>query len=241
MATRKPVDRLTTAKDAERFLDHYGVVLRYAATKGLPLASLRSAVGPAESKAALALSIDLTNHLLTAAIGIEVNVIADRLALVHRSLLPALYVLVRRGRAADDLDGLGMHARAAYALLRQRRHISAGDLRKHLGLETEPRNDPAYEALAELQRALLVARGPFEVPKTGIPYLPPEGYPYYLLVERHDDLLTAARELSIERATDLWLDRYLSAAPPVTLRKLSSLFRRFLTADEITRALSRRG
>lgn len=241
MATRKPADRLTTPKDAERFLDHYGVALRYAATKGVPLASLRSAVGPTDSKASLALSIELTNHLLANAIGIEVNVVADRLALVHRSLLPALYVLVRRGRAADDLEGLSMHARSAHALLRQRHQISVGDLRKHLGLKTEPRNDPAYEALAELQRALLVTRGPFEMPTRGIPYLPPEGYPYYLLVERHDDLPGAARKLSIERATDVWLDRYLAAAPAVTPRKLASLFRRFLMADEIARAHARRG
>ena len=115
MATRNPADRLDSAKDAERLLDHYGIVLRYAATKGVPLASLRSAAGPADSKAALALSIELTNHLLATAIGIEVNVVADRLALVHRTLLPSLYALVRRGRAADDLDGLSVHARSAYA------------------------------------------------------------------------------------------------------------------------------
>ncbi len=240
MARPTPPARLATPQDAERFLDHYGVALRYAATKGLPLASLRSAVGPADSKAALTRSIALTNHLLASAIGIEVNVVADRLALVHRSILPALYVLVRRGRATDDLDGLGMHARSAYALLRQRRQISAGDLRKHLGLEAQPRNDPAYEALAELQRALLVTRGPFEVPTHGIPYLPPEGYPYYLLLERHAELPSAARTLSVDRATDAWLDRYLAAAPPATPRKLSSLFRRFLTSDEIARALARR-
>jgi len=240
MATSKLPARLSTPTDAERFLAHHGIALRYGATKDLPLASLRSAVGPADSKAALARSIALANHLLAMAIGIEVNVVADRLVLVHRSLLPALYVLVRRGRAADDLDGLGMHARSAYALLRQRHQISAGDLRKHLGLATQPRADPAYEALAELQRALLVTRGPFAAPTTGIPYLPPEGYPYYLLLERHADLPGAARRLSVERATDLWLDRYLSAAPPVTPRKLGSLFRRFLSADEIGRALARR-
>jgi hypothetical protein len=240
MATRAPTARLATPDEAERFLEHHGLALRYAATKGLPLASLRSAVGPADSKAALMRSIALTNHLLATALAIEVNVVADRLVLVHRSLLPALYVLVRRGRAADDLEGLGMHARSAYALLRQRRQISAGDLRKHLGLATEPRRDPAYEAMAELQRALLVARGPFEVPKAGIPYLSPEGYPYYLLAERHGDLARAARRLSVERAADVWLDRYLTAAPPVTPRKLASLFRRFLTAEEIARALARR-
>jgi|SoimicmetaTmtLMA_FD_contig_61_281856_length_1122_multi_2_in_0_out_0_2 hypothetical protein len=230
--------RLKTPKDAERFLEHAGIALRYAATKGLPLASVRSAVG-AESKAALAASIALTNHLLASGIGVEVNVVADRLALVHRSLLPALHVLVRRGRPVDDLDGLSMIARSAHALLRQQHQISAGDLRRHLGLKTDVRHDPAYEALAELQRALLVGRGPFEVTNSAIPYLSQEGYPYHLLHERHPTLLREARALSVERATDLWLARYLAEAPAVAPRKLASMFRRFLGADEITRALAR--
>lgn len=230
--------RLKTPKDAERFLEHAGIALRYAATKGLPLASVRSAVG-AESKAALAASIELTNHLLASGIGVEVNVVADRLALVHRSLLPVLHVLVRRGRPVDDLDGLSMIARSAHALLRQQHQISAGDLRRHLGLKTDVRHDPAYEALAELQRALLVGRGPFEVTNSAIPYLSQEGYPYHLLHERHPTLLREARALSVERATDLWLARYLAEAPAVAPRKLASMFRRFLGADEITRALAR--
>ena len=230
--------RLTTTKDAERFLEHAGVALRYAATKGLPIASLRSAAGD-ESKAALVTSIELTNHLLASGIGVEVNVVADRLALVHRSLLPALYVLVRRGRPVEDLEGLSMIARSAHALLRQQHQISAGDLRRHLGLKTEPRRDPAYEALAELQRALLVGRGPFEVTNSAIPYLSQEGYPYHLLHERHPSLLREARALSVEAATDRWLGRYLAAAPAVTPRKLASMFRRFLGADEIAQALAR--
>ncbi len=232
--------RLTTPDAAERFLDHAGVALRYAATAGVPLGSLRSACGPTGSKAALVTSIELTNHLLATGIGIEVNVVADRLSLVHRSLLPALLVLVRRGRAADDLDGLSMNARSAYALLRQQRQISAGDLRRHLGVKSDPRHDIAYEALADLQRALLVGRGPFEMPKAGIPYLSQEGYPYHLLHDRHPDLVRAAKKLSPEQAADVWIDRYLAAAPPVTPRKLASLFRRFLTADEVAQALSRR-
>ncbi|HKV99746.1 MAG TPA: hypothetical protein VJN96_07975 [Vicinamibacterales bacterium] len=230
--------RIETPKDAERFLERHGIALRYAATKSLPLASVRSAAG-AESKAALVASIELTNHLLASGLGIEINVVADRLALVHRSLLPALLVLVRRGRRADDLDGLTMNARAAHALLRQQRQISAGELRRHLGLRSDPRHDPAYEALAELQRALLVGRGPFEVTNSAIPYLSQEGYPYYLLHERHADLVRQARALSADSAADRWLGRYLAAAPAVTPRKLASMFRRFLTADEITRALAR--
>jgi hypothetical protein len=236
----RAVNRLTTPEGAERFLEHVGVALRYAATTGLPLASLRSACGPTGSKAALVTSIELTNHLLATGIGIEINVVADRLALAHRSLLPALLVLVRRGRAADDLEGLNLYARAAYALLRQQRNISAGDLRRHLGVNTDPRHDVAYEALADLQRALLVGRGPFEMPKAGIPYLSQEGYPYHLIHLRHPDLVKAAGKLSPEKAADLWVDRYLAAAPPATPRKLASMFRRFLTADELGQALSRR-
>jgi hypothetical protein len=231
--------RIKTPKDAERFLKHAGIALRYAMAKGLPIASLRSAAGAETSKAALRTSIALTNHLLASGIGIEINVVADRLALVHRSLLPALVVLVRRGRPADDLDGLGMNARAAHALLRQQRQISAGELRRHLGLRTESRHDPAYEALAELQRALLVGRGPFEVTNSAIPYLSQEGYPYYLLHERHVELVRQARALSMDAAADLWIGRYLGAAPPVSPRKLASMFRRFLGPDEITRALAR--
>src|SRR5262245_1768268 len=194
--------RLTTPKDAERFLERTGVALRYAAAKGLPIASLRSAAGPG-TNAALVTSIELTNHLLASGIGVEINVVADRLALVHRSLLPALHVLVRRGRPIDDLDELSMNARAAHALLRQRHQISAGDLRRHLGLKTQPRDDPAYEALADLQRALLVGRGPFAVTNSAIPYLSQEGYPYHLLHERHADLLRETRGLSVDSATNL--------------------------------------
>jgi hypothetical protein len=190
--------RLKTPKDAERFLEHHGIALRYAATRGLPIASLRSAAGD-ESKAALVTSIELTNHLLASGIGVEVNVVADRLALVHRSLLPALHVLVRRGRPVDDLEGLSMIARSAHALLRQQHQISAGDLRRHLGLKTDLRRDPAYEALAELQRALLVGRGPFEVSNSAIPYLSKEGYPYHLFQDVHADLVSASAKYTASR------------------------------------------
>lgn len=224
---------LATPRDAERFLEAHGVVWRYGEAKGLPLASLRAAVGPIDSKRALETSIVLTNHLLATGAGIEVNVIADRLAIVHRSLMPALYALVRRGRAPDDLDGLDLRARSAYALARQRREVSAGDVRAHLNLPRDPRHDPAYEALADLQRQLLVARGPFAMAKTGIPYLAPEGYPYFLLHERHPEIVREARAMSVERAARQWLAGALVKAGPVTPRKVASLFRRFLNRGEI--------
>ena len=89
-------------------------------------------------------------------------VIAERVTLVHRSLVPPLYTLVRRGRALDDLEGLSVRARTALALLRERKEVTAGDVRQRLGLRADPRQDPAYAALAELTRLLLVDRGPFQ-------------------------------------------------------------------------------
>jgi hypothetical protein len=227
---------LRTPRDAERFLDAHGVVWRYGEAKGLPLASLRAAVGPIDSTRALETSIVLTNHLLATGVGIEVNVIADRLAIVHRSLLPPLYALVRRGRTPDDLDGLDLRARSAYALIKQRREVSAGDVRAHLGLARDPRHDPAYEALADLQRQLLVARGPFEMAKTGIPYLSAEGYPYHLLHVRHPDLVRDARALGVDTAAGQWIAGALVKAGPITPRKIAGLFRRFMSADEVARA-----
>jgi hypothetical protein len=98
-----------------------------------------------------------------------VHVIAERVTLVHRSLIPPLYALVRRGRPLEDLSGLGVASRATLTLLRERKEVTAGDVRKHLGLPLDARQDPAYAALAGLERLLLVDRGPFEVPKKGIP------------------------------------------------------------------------
>jgi len=169
---------ISAPRAAEDFLAKVGIALRYGATRGLPLASLYQAFAGADpDKAALARGITLTNRLLGETHGIEVHVIAERVTLVHRSLMPPLYTLVRRGRALDDLDGLSVHARTALALLRERKEVTAGDVRQRLGLRADPRQDPAYGALGELTRLLLVDRGPFQVPKAGIPYLSTEGYP----------------------------------------------------------------
>jgi hypothetical protein len=233
-------ERIETAKDAEAFLARHGVVLRYAIASGVPLASLRAACGLADAKAALERSIHVTNHLLGRAIGIEVNVIGTRLTIVHRTWFPALYRLVRRDRAPDDLAGLSLNARRAHALVIANREVSAGDVRKHLGVAATPRHDPAYDALAELQRQLLVDRGPFVVPKKGIPYLSREGYPYHLVHQAHADVVRAARALDVDEAIDWWLNACLDAGLPATPRTLASLFRAFLTSAEITASLARR-
>jgi hypothetical protein len=231
--------RLRTPRDAERFLSKYGLVLRYAAAPTVPLASLRSASGPAHPAASLETSIHLTNHLLGTARGIEVNVVGHRLVIVHRTLMPALYHLVRRGRRPTDQDGLSLAARTAYALIVERREVAAGDVRRRLGAPATARHDPAYDALAELQRQLLVDRGPFVVPTSGIPYLSREGYPYHLFHEAHADLARASRELSRDDATDRWIGTYVGAASFAAPRTLASLFRGFLTPAEIAASIER--
>jgi hypothetical protein len=236
----------STPARAERFLDRVGIALRYNATASLPIASLQRAFAgdlsrrhPAAAKADSTRAIALTNHLLGTMTGIEVHVIASRVAVVHRRVMPALYALVRRGRALDDLEGLSLHARTALALLRQRKEVSAGDVRHRLGLPPDPRNDPAYAALGELMRIVLVDRGPFEIPKKGIAYLPREGYPYHLFHEVHGDLVAAAKKLSLDAAADAFLAAYLQAAVFARARKLATLFRLFLSSAEIDGSLGR--
>lgn len=234
-------ESLKSTDDVERFLARVGMALRYQATPGIPLASLRSACGPANSKAALTRSIALTNHLLESSIGVEVNVVAGRIGVVHRSLVPALYKLVRRDRLAEDLEGLSLNAQTAHGLIAQRRAASVGDVRRLLGPAANPKHDPAYAAVAELQRAMLVDRGPFEMPASGIPYLSREGYPYRVFHQTHRALVTKAASLTVAAATDVWLTAYLQAAIFASPRHLSTLFRTFVTAAEITSSLERLG
>lgn len=229
---------ISTPRDAELFLARAGIALRYHG-KGVALASVRAATGPEDSKTALVTSITLTNHLLGTALAIEVNVIADRVVLVHRSIMPALYALVRRGRALTDLEGLSLHARTALAVIRDRREASVGDVRAALGVKTGVRQDPAYDALGELGQRLLVDRGPFEMPKSGIPYLSKDGYPYHLFHQAHADLVKAAAAYSRDDAADAFLVRYLDGGQSVTRRTLASLFKRFLTRDEIAQSIDR--
>jgi hypothetical protein len=163
--------------------------------------------------------------------------------LVHREIMPAIYTLVRRGRPPSDLDGLSQPARLAYSLMAQQREVTAGDVRRHLGVtRTGTSHDPAYEALAELQRALLVDRGPFEMPAKGVPYLSRDGYPYHLFHQAHADIVKAASRLSLERAADRVLGTYLKTMPDAAARRpvrLLSLFKLFLNKEEIAASLDR--
>ena len=88
-------------------------------------------------------------------------------------------------------------------------------------------------------RILLVDRGPFEIPKKGIAYLPKEGYPYHLFHEAHADLVAAARNLSTESAADAFLSAYLEPAAFARARKLAVMFQLFLSSAEIDTSLAR--
>lgn len=236
--TDRPV--ICTTAGAERFLERVGIALRYGASPALPLAGLQTVFAGADpDKPAATRAIELTNHLLGTMVGVEVHVIAGRVAVVHHRVMPALYAIVRRGRPIDDLDGLSLNARTALAVLQQRREASAGEVRQRLGLRPDPRNDPAYAALGELMRILLVDRGPFEIPKKGIAYLPKDGYPYHLFHEAHPDLVAASKKLTIESAIDRFLSAYLDAAVFARAPKLATMFKLFLSRTEIDASLAR--
>ncbi|MGH9410626.1 MAG: hypothetical protein ACRD1V_14360 [Vicinamibacterales bacterium] len=233
----EPAPFLRTGNDAVRFLRRVGVALRYGAGAALPLASMyHAASGPDRDNAALVHAIEVTNHVLETANGIEVNVIADRLCLVDRAVMPFLYILVRRGRSGDDLAGLTLNARRAYQMIRDQRQTTAGRLRRHLGAPAGQKIDPAYEALSELQKALLVDRGPFEVRRSGVPYLSKEGYPYHLLEAVHPDLVDSA--VSVPSAARGLLSAYLGGARFCSIAKLKTMFRLALRSEEIDEALS---
>ncbi len=218
------------ARPAERFLLRVGVALRYGGTAGLPLASLYDVLGARADRASLSRAIALTNQLLGEAQAIEVHVIAGRVTLVHRSVMPSVYALVRRGRELSDLSGLSVHARTALSLLHQRTRVSAGEVRQRLGLRFDARHDVAYEALGELARRLFVDRGPFEIPKAGIPYLSAEGYPYHLFHEAHADVVEASRGIGLDAAADAFLHAYIRGAV---------FARAFLPPTEIDASLGR--
>jgi hypothetical protein len=55
------------------------------------------------------------------------------------------------------------------------------------------RPDAADLALGELQREMLIDRGPSSVPEDGIPYLSKEGYPSSHLRKAHRDLVGKAK------------------------------------------------
>src|SRR5262249_30381211 len=161
-------ERIQTEDDAIRFMKKVKFALRYNSTPTVPLASMYAAAHDTRR------AIELTNALLARAEVVETNVVADRLVLVHRDVVPALYALRVRFRAAQVSD----YAQRAFKLMEEDGTASAGVVRRFLGVDEMKRPDPADLALGELQREFLIDRGPSSVPEKGIPYLSKEGYPY---------------------------------------------------------------
>src|SRR5689334_9729468 len=172
------VERIETEDEAIKFMKRVKFALRYNATPALPLASMYGAAKDQRR------AIELTNALLARAEAVETNIIADRLVLVHRDIIPALFTLCVRFRAGK----LSEHAEKAFQLIRQDGTASAGDVRRFLGVDGMRRPDPADVALADLQRELFIDRGPSGVPKSGIPYLSKEGFPYRMFEKAHPEL-----------------------------------------------------
>jgi hypothetical protein len=201
---------IETERDAIHFMKRVKFALRYNSTPTLPLASMYAAAGDTRR------AIELTNALLARKEVIETNVIADRLVLVHRDVVPALYALctVRTAQLTDN-------AQRAFSLIQEEGSASVGEIRRFLGVQGAKRPDAADLAVAELQRAMLIDRGPSTVPKKGIPYLSKEGFPYRIFKTAHPKLVKAARQLNMDDALEMIRD----AAGPISPKKFASLFR----------------
>jgi hypothetical protein len=215
---------LRNDSDAVRFLKEVRLALRYNATPSLPLAAIHKAAGDVRR------SSELQNALLASGEAIETNLIAGRLVFLHRSLAPAVYALRRRKSRPLTLSS---NAARAFGWIQSAGHASSGDVRRFLGVYGLKRPDAGDEALSELQRELLIDRGPATVPKKGIPYLPPEGFPYRVFEQAHPDVIRAAAKLTLEKATIQLLESCLEAAVWVTPQKLASMFKLLLSAEEI--------
>ena len=210
--------RIETEDDAVKFMKSVKFALRYNATPVLPLASMYAAAGDQRR------AIELTNALLARNEVVETNVIADRLVLVQRDIVPALFVLRTRFRAQKLSD----YADRAFRLIREDGTASSGDVRRFLAVDGMQRPDPADLALGELQRDMLIDRGPSSVPKNGIPYLSREGYPYRVFETAHPELVKAAKKIKVAEAVKMITD----AVGPVPPKKFASMFKLCLSPND---------
>ena len=203
--------QIQTEADAVQFMKSVKFALRYNATPSLPLASLYAAARDQRR------AIELTNALLCRGEVVETNLIADRLVLVHRDVVPALYALRVRHRAPK----LSENAQRAFKLIEEDGTASVGDICRYLGTDGLKRPDPADLAVGELMREMLIDRGPSSIPKAGIPYLSKEGYPYRIFEKTHPDLVKAAKKISIKDA----ITAIVAAFPDTPSKKLAAMFK----------------
>jgi hypothetical protein len=206
-------NRVQSEADAVKFMKRVKFALRYNSTPSLPLASMFEAAYDKR------VAIELANTLLAKKEVVETNVIADRLVLVHRDVVPALYMLRTR-----HVANLSQNAARAFELIHENGTATVGDVRRFLGVEGLKRPDPADIAVGDLQREMLIDRGPSSVPKKGIPYLSKEGFPYRVFATAHPDLIKAAKKLNTEEAVQIIRD----AVGPIPSRKFESMFKLLL-------------
>ena len=234
---------LETVAQAERFVHNVGFALRYGPHKTLPLASMYAAVWRSvptrEPEAQMQRrATGLTNQLIARGDVLETNAIADRVGLVHASLIPALIAVVRRGRPVDDLE-LSANARSVLGFLARTPRPTAGQVRAHLGVPAQTWPNAADDALAELQRALVIDRGDTHVPEKGAAYLTKEGIPYRLIDDVHAAHVTAAIGLTVDAAAAQLVERYLDGARFATMKQLAKIFEACLSPEELAAALAR--
>ena len=183
-------------KAASKFLADAGVVLRYHLSDKVPLASLHAFAGNDRD------AVVLANALIESGDAIEVTCVADRVCLAHPSLVPALYALARRDVALEARRDvvLSDDAKRVFEFLKFTPRPTAGMVRAHLGIPPKTWPNAADDALAELQRAMLIDRGAADVPDTGIVYLPKDGIPYRIFDDEHPRHVKAAKKLTPSKA-----------------------------------------
>jgi hypothetical protein len=215
-ASRSKSDVDTAAK----FLAAAGVCLRYQPSPSVPLASM---YGFADERHATI----LTNALIDRGDAVEINCIADRVCLAHKTLVPSLIALARRNELSDD-------AERVLGVLIETPRPTAGMVRKFMGVPPQKWPNAADEALAELQRAMVIDRGSTDVPETGAVYLSKDGIPYRIVDDVHAKHVKASAKLSIETALQNVL---LAIVDDIAITKLRSLCKRIATAAEVDAAV----
>jgi hypothetical protein len=210
---------IRTEKDAIELFKSAIFVLRYNSTPAIPLLAMYDL---AENQR---IAVELTNRLLGRGDVIETNVIASRLVLVYCDMIPALLALRTRHRTKKLSSG----AERAFALIKSRGTATSGDVRRAFGLDGKKRPDAADEALSELQREMLIDRGPSSVPQNGIPYLSKEGYPYRVFEAAHKDLVKISKAIPAEKA----IQAIVTAMGATPLRKVASMFKLCFTSEEL--------
>jgi hypothetical protein len=244
---------LETKAQAARFLANVGFALRYGPHKTLPLASMYAAVWrsiPSREPEAEAQrrATALTNALIADGTAVEITCVADRVGLAHASVMPALIALVRRGRAVPgtssragrNLD-LSATARRVLDFVAATPRPTAGLVRAHLGVPSGTWPNPADEALGELQRLLVIDRGPTDVPEKGAAYLTKEGIPYRLVDAVHAPHVKAAASLDVASAAALVVGHYLDGARFATKKQLAKIFEACFSPAELDAALAALG